>query len=62
VNLATAVTGTAATKAALAAIATALSSTRTSLDKNFYDQETASALITAMNAQRKTALVPILAG
>ena len=62
VNLAGSLVGSAATKSILAAIAAGLGQSRTSLEKNFYDTETTSALITAMNAQRKTALVPIVAG
>jgi hypothetical protein len=62
VNLAGSLVGSAATKSILAAIAAGLGQSRTSLEKNFYDTETTSALITAMNAQRKTALVPIVTG
>ena len=62
VNLATSLVGSAATKSILAAVAAGLGQSRTSLEKNFYNTETTSALITAMNAQRKAALVPIVAG
>ena len=62
VNLATSLVGSAATKSILGAVAAGLGQTRTSLEKNFYNTETTSALISAMNAQRKTALVPIVEG
>jgi hypothetical protein len=62
VNLATSLVGNAATKSILGAVAAGLGQSRTSLEKNFYNTETTSALISAMNAQRKVALVPIVTG
>jgi hypothetical protein len=62
VGLATAVTGGEAAKAALGAASAGLGATRTSIDKNFFYEKTVPALITAMNAQRKVTLVPILEG
>jgi hypothetical protein len=62
VGLATAVSGGAAVKAALGASSAGLGATRTSIDKNFFYEKTVPALITAMNAQRKVVLIPILEG
>ncbi len=62
VGLATAVTGGEAAKAALGAASAGLGATRTSIDKNFFYEKTVPALITAMNAQRKVVLLPILVG
>lgn len=62
VGLATAVSGGAAARAALGASSAGLGATRTSIDKNFFYEKTVPALITAMNAQRKAVLVPILEG
>jgi len=61
-GLATTIAGAAQTKAILGAVTTALTGTRSSFDKNFFNEQTASALITQMNAQRKAALVPLLKG
>ncbi len=62
VGLATTVTGGETVKAALGAVSAGLGATRTSIDKNFFYEKTVPVLITAMNAQRKTALIPILQG
>src|SRR5208337_2734784 len=62
VGLATTLSGGQATKAALGAVSTGVGATRTSIDKNFFYEQTLPALITAMNAQRKVALVPIVEG
>lgn len=61
-GLATTIAGGEHTKTVLGAITTAFAGTRTSYEKNFYDDKTASALVTQMNAERKVALIPILAG
>lgn len=50
------------TKEALGAISAAILGTRSSYEKNFYDEQTAAAITAQMNAERKAALVPILAG
>jgi len=49
-------------KTILGAVTTALTGARTSYEKNFYDDKTASALVSQMTAERKEALVPILQG
>ena len=59
-DLATSLTGTADTKAMLGAISAGLTGSRLSIEKNFFDQKTAQALVSQMNAQRKAALVPIV--
>lgn len=61
-GLATAVVGGEATKAALGAASAGVGATRTSIDKNFFFEKTVPVLVTAMNAQRKVALIPILQG
>ncbi len=50
------------TKEALGAIAAAITGTRASYEKNFFDAQTAGALAAQMNAERRAALVPIMAG
>lgn len=62
VDLATTLAGGAAIKAILGAVSGGLTSSRISIDKNFFQQKTVPVLITAMNAQRKEALIPILTG
>jgi len=62
VGLATTVVGGEAAKAALGAASSGLGATRTSIDKNFFYEKTVPVLVTAMNAQRKVALLPILKG
>jgi hypothetical protein len=61
-NLATTAVGSAGTKTVLAAIASGVTGTKLAIDKNFFFEKTVPVLITTMNAQRKVALVPILAG
>jgi len=55
-------TGASGTKTVLAAIASGVTGSRLSIDKNFLDEKTAGALVSTMNAQRKAALIPILKG
>ena len=62
VNQATALFGGARTKEVLGAIAGAIVGTRSSYEKNFYDEQAAGAITAQMNAERKAALIPILAG
>jgi hypothetical protein len=50
------------TKEALGAIGTAILGTRSSYEKNFYDEQAAGAITAQMNAERKAALIPIMAG
>jgi hypothetical protein len=54
--------GGAPTKTLLSAIATGVAGSKLAVDKNFYYEKTISALVAAMNAQRKTALIPIQEG
>lgn len=49
-------------KTVLGTITTALTGARNAYEKNFYDDQTTAALVTQMNAERKVALIPILAG
>lgn len=62
ISSATTLFGGERTKELLGAVSTALSGTRSAYEKNFYDDQTASALVTQMNAERKTMLLPILQG
>lgn len=62
VDLAITVVGGAAVKAALGAVSAGITGTRISINKNFFYEKTVPVLITAMNAQRKEALIPIIAG
>lgn len=50
------------TKTILGSVSTALTGARSSYEKTFFDDQTTAALITQMNAERKVALIPILAG
>jgi len=61
-NLAGTLVGAASTKGILAAISGGTSASRTSINKNFFHEKTVPVLVTAMNAERKEALVPILRG
>lgn len=61
-DLAGTLAGGASTKAILAAISGGTSASRTSITKNFFHEQTVPVLITAMNAERKKALIPILDG
>jgi hypothetical protein len=62
VNAATTLFGGARTKQVLGAIAGLITGTRSSYEKNFYNEEAAGAIIAQMNAERKSALIPILQG
>ena len=62
VDLAITLVGAASTKAILGAISAGTTASKISIDKNFYYEKTVPVLITAMNAERKKALVPILKG
>jgi len=62
VDLTITVIGGESIKAALGAASTGISGTRLSINKNFYFEQTVPVLITAMNAQRKEALIPIIKG
>ena len=62
VDLATAVVGGEAVKSALGAASSGITGTRASVKKNFFFEQTMPALITAMNAQRKETLIPIIRG
>lgn len=62
VNLAGTLVGAASTKAILAAISGGTSASRTSINKNFFHEKTVPVLVTAMNAERKQALIPIFDG
>ena len=61
-DLAGTLVGAASTKAIIAAISGGTSASRTSINKKFFQQKTVPVLITAMNAERKKALIPILKG
>jgi hypothetical protein len=54
--------GGARTKEVLGAIGAAISGTRSSYEKNFFDEQAAGAMAAQMNAERKAALIPIMAG
>lgn len=54
--------GGARTKEVLGAIGGAIAGTRSSYEKNFFDEAAAGAIAAQMNAERKAALVPIMAG
>ena len=62
VNLAGTLVGAASTKGILAAISAGTSASRTSINKNFFHEKTVPVLVTAMNAERKEALIPIMEG
>lgn len=62
VGFATTITTGERVKTILGAVTTALTGARTSYEKNFYEDKTADAVLAAMNAQRKQALVAIIAG
>jgi len=62
VNLAGTLVGAASTKGILAAISAGTAVSRTSINKNFFQEKTVPVLITAMNAERKKILFPILKG
>ena len=62
VNLAGTLVGAATTKGILAAISGGTAASRTSINKNFFHEKTVPVLVTAMNAERKEALIPIFQG
>lgn len=62
VNQAITLFGGARTKEVLGAIGGAIAGTRSSYEKNFFDDQAAAAIAAQMNAERKAALIPIMAG
>lgn len=62
VNLATTAVGAAGTKTIFGAISSGISGSKLAIDKNFFYEKTVPVLISQMNAQRKEALAPIIAG
>ncbi len=62
VNQAITLFGGARNKEVLGAIGGAIAGTRSSYEKNFFDEASAGAIAAQMNAERKAALVPIMAG
>jgi hypothetical protein len=54
--------GGARTKEVLGAIGAAISGTRSAYEKNFFDEQAAGAVAAQMNAERRAALIPIMAG
>jgi hypothetical protein len=61
-NLATTAVGGAGTKTILGAIAAGVTGAKLAIDKNFFYEKSVPVLVSAMNAQRQTALIPILKG
>jgi hypothetical protein len=61
-NLAGTAADGAAVKTVLAAISAGVTGSKIAVDKHYYYEKTMPALIAAMNAQRKAALVPIVQG
>jgi hypothetical protein len=61
-NIAGAAVGAASTKTVLAALSAGVTGTKEVIDKNYYFDKTIPALVGQMNAERKKALIPILAG
>jgi hypothetical protein len=61
-NLATTAAGGAETKTILGAVASGVTGSKLAIDKNFFFEKTVPVLITSMNAERKTALLPIMVG
>lgn len=61
-NIAGAAVGAASTKTILAALSAGVTGTKEVIDKNYYFDKTIPALVGQMNAERKKALIPILAG
>ena len=62
VDLAITLVGGESVKAILGAVSAGLTGTKITIDKNFFQEKTVPVLITAMNAERKKALIPILRG
>ncbi len=61
-NLAATATGGATAKTVLSAISAGITGSKTAIDKHYYYDKTLPALVSAMNAQRKTVLTNLLAG
>lgn len=61
-GIATTAVGGEVTKTILGAASSGVSGTKLAIDKNFFFEKTVPVLISAMNAQRKAALVPIIDG
>lgn len=62
INLATTIIDSSGPQSVLGAASAGIVGTRLSIDKNFFYEKTVPVLISAMNAQRKEALIPILEG
>ncbi|MCZ6771653.1 MAG: hypothetical protein O7G83_06655, partial [Proteobacteria bacterium] len=62
VDLAITLAGGASTKAILGAISAGLTSTKITIDKNFFQEKTVPVLVGEMNARRKEMLIPIIQG
>jgi hypothetical protein len=62
IDQAIALFGGARTKEVLGAIGAAVTGTRSSYEKNFFDEAAAGAMAAQMNAERRAALIPIMAG
>ncbi|MCP5371927.1 MAG: hypothetical protein H6907_09365 [Hyphomicrobiales bacterium] len=62
VDLAVTLVGAAPTKAILGAVSGGLTSSKVSIDKNFFQEKTVPVLVGEMNAQRKHARIPLVAG
>ena len=62
VDLATTLVGGAPTKAILGAVSGGLTSSKISIDKNFFQEKTVPVLVGEMNAQRVAARIPIIRG
>lgn len=62
VDLAITLAGGASTKAILGAISAGLTSTKVTIDKNFFQEKTIPVLVGEMNARRKKMLIPIIQG
>jgi len=61
-NLATAAVGGAEAKTVLGAVAGGVTASKVAIDKNFFYERTVPVLVSAMNAERKQALIPITNG
>jgi hypothetical protein len=62
IELSTTLVGRPYTKTVMGAASALLTGSRLSLTKNFLDDKTTAALVSQMNASRKVAVIPILAG
>ena len=61
-NLATTAVGGAEAKTILGAVSAGVTGSKLAIDKNFFYEKTVPVLVTSMNAERKTALLPIITG